>query len=287
MKTFSALLVLCEGNPPVTSDADLWCVLWFTPQQTAEQIIGTPVVWGAIVIIMTSYNNVAVAIHWLRGNDSMKEINWVIGHFYTTLMWGNFRDFLRQWMHGWHMLPPQVQTRAGRDGTIWRWRSNAPQYDSRRCGEKMKTVLIQGNIAFILKLCYHWLNSCDIMVYLSVFIGYIPRSSHPPHVVYVRPGWHVHLFAVVPAMKRGDVVRSVQIFDGFVQDCSDSIALAMELLQSCTKPPIWHIPRNKQTRNFHHTDKAVIYDPIIFRKGIPFYKKMICSLKLVLGPVSI
>ena len=26
--------------------------------------------------------------------------------------------------------------------------------------------------------------------------------------------------------------------DGFVQDCSNSIALAMELLQSCTKPSI-------------------------------------------------
>ena len=29
--------------------------------------------------------------------------------------------------------------------------------------------------------------------------------------------------------------------DGLVQDCSNSSALAMELLQSCTKPTIWHI----------------------------------------------
>ena len=30
-------------------------------------------------------------------------------------------------------------------------------------------------------------------------------------------------------------------FDGLVQDCSISIALAMEILQSCTKPSIWHM----------------------------------------------
>ena len=28
-------------------------------------------------------------------------------------------------------------------------------------------------------------------------------------------------------------------FDGFMQDCSNSIANALELLQSCTKPSIW------------------------------------------------
>ena len=30
-------------------------------------------------------------------------------------------------------------------------------------------------------------------------------------------------------------------FDGLVQDCSNSSALAMELLQSCTKPSIWRL----------------------------------------------
>ena len=29
--------------------------------------------------------------------------------------------------------------------------------------------------------------------------------------------------------------------DGLVQDCSNSSALAMELLQSCTKPSIWNL----------------------------------------------
>ena len=51
METFSALLALCEGNPPVTdgfsmtkaSDAELWCVLWSLPEQTVVQTINTPV----------------------------------------------------------------------------------------------------------------------------------------------------------------------------------------------------------------------------------------------------
>ena len=31
-------------------------------------------------------------------------------------------------------------------------------------------------------------------------------------------------------------------FDGLVQDCSNSSALAMELLQSCKKPSTWCTP---------------------------------------------
>ena len=30
-------------------------------------------------------------------------------------------------------------------------------------------------------------------------------------------------------------------FDAFVQDCSNASALAMELMQSCTKPSIWYV----------------------------------------------
>ena len=36
-----------------SSDAELWCFLWFVPAQTAEQTIKTPVIWGTIVLIMT------------------------------------------------------------------------------------------------------------------------------------------------------------------------------------------------------------------------------------------
>ena len=53
MKTLSVLLTLCEWNPPA-SDAELWCFLWFAPEQTVEETIETPVIWDAIVLIMTS-----------------------------------------------------------------------------------------------------------------------------------------------------------------------------------------------------------------------------------------
>ena len=58
METFTALLALCEGNPPVTftktSDPELWLFLWYAPEQTAKQTIETPVVWDVIALIMTS-----------------------------------------------------------------------------------------------------------------------------------------------------------------------------------------------------------------------------------------
>ena len=40
--------------------------------------------------------------------------------------------------------------------------------------------------------------------------------------------------------KRQLIVAKWCHIDGLVQDCSNSSALAMELLQSCTKPLIWH-----------------------------------------------
>ena len=54
--TFSALLDLCEGNPPFTktSDAELWCFLWSAHEETVEQPIETLVICDAIAIIMTS-----------------------------------------------------------------------------------------------------------------------------------------------------------------------------------------------------------------------------------------
>ena len=36
------------------SDAELWCFLWFAPEQTVEQTIDTPVIWDAIALIITS-----------------------------------------------------------------------------------------------------------------------------------------------------------------------------------------------------------------------------------------
>ena len=35
-------------------DAELWCFLWSVPEQTVEQTIVAPVIWDAIVLIMTS-----------------------------------------------------------------------------------------------------------------------------------------------------------------------------------------------------------------------------------------
>ena len=61
METFSSLPALCEDNFPhrwipltKASGADLWCFLWSAPEQTVQQTIETPVIWDAIVHIITS-----------------------------------------------------------------------------------------------------------------------------------------------------------------------------------------------------------------------------------------
>ena len=58
----SALLALCEGNPPVTGafpsqkpvtrSFDIF--FYDAPERTLEQTIETPVIWDAIVLIMRS-----------------------------------------------------------------------------------------------------------------------------------------------------------------------------------------------------------------------------------------
>ena len=58
METFSMLLALCKGSPPVTgqkaNDAEVWCFLWSAFEQTVEQTIETPVICDAIALIMMS-----------------------------------------------------------------------------------------------------------------------------------------------------------------------------------------------------------------------------------------
>ena len=41
---------------PLTKDidAELWCFIWCSPQQTVEQTIETPMIWGAMALIVTS-----------------------------------------------------------------------------------------------------------------------------------------------------------------------------------------------------------------------------------------
>ena len=54
-----ALLAFCEGNPPVTGGFPSQKPVtqsfdFFLPEQTAEQVIKTLVIWDAIALIMTS-----------------------------------------------------------------------------------------------------------------------------------------------------------------------------------------------------------------------------------------
>ena len=62
MEPFSALLDICEVNPPVTgvfplsktSGTELLELILSAPEQALEQTIETPVIWDVIVLILTS-----------------------------------------------------------------------------------------------------------------------------------------------------------------------------------------------------------------------------------------
>ena len=71
-------------------------------------------------------------------------------------------------------------------------------------------------------------------------------STHIPSAVKIKS--LTVLIFVTQLDTRDSSVKSVAVgyVDGLVQDCSNSSALAMELLQSCTKPSIYSKPRKKK-----------------------------------------
>ena len=54
------------GHRWIPSDADLWCSLWFAPEQTVEQAIVTPVISDAIAFIMTSLQCIRFQPYWVN-----------------------------------------------------------------------------------------------------------------------------------------------------------------------------------------------------------------------------
>ena len=70
-------------------------------------------------------------------------------------------------------------------------------------------------------------------------------------------GWAQNEFSTQPRKwKTGREMESLgplllTLFDDLVQDCSNSSALAMELLQSCTRPSFWDSTEIRAwTRNY-------------------------------------
>ena len=79
METFSALLALCVGTGhrwiPLTkaSDAKLWCFIWSAAEQTVEQTIKTPAIWGAMELFNIETSVEVMAIfngRWTRSVTS-------------------------------------------------------------------------------------------------------------------------------------------------------------------------------------------------------------------------
>ena len=66
METFSALLALCERNPPVIGgfpSQSQWCA----PEQTAEQTVDMMVIWDALAL--WNHCNVLSSGNYIQGNN--------------------------------------------------------------------------------------------------------------------------------------------------------------------------------------------------------------------------
>ena len=71
MESFSTLLALCEGNPPVTHGfppqrtivTEFWCFLWCMPEQMVEQTVEFPVICNAMAL-MWHHCKVLIILFW-------------------------------------------------------------------------------------------------------------------------------------------------------------------------------------------------------------------------------
>ena len=69
---------------------------------------------------------------------------------------------------------------------------------------------------------------------------------------------------------------SSELVDGLVQDCSNSIAKALELLLSCTKPSIW-MNTNHSSQNDGCSLLYLLLTLVIYRILRHFCQKLICK----------
>ena len=86
-----------------TSDAELWCFLWSVPEQMVEQIVGTLVIWDAIVLIMTSLwccaqDDISCILIFSSNLDVGKflvpRMVWPLSAFMKPQHWGSRLDLL-------------------------------------------------------------------------------------------------------------------------------------------------------------------------------------------------
>ena len=86
-------------------------------------------------------------------------------------------------------------------------------------------------VYFLFSLWFIWLPSWITKIWMKSYSS----NLHDYRARMIRYGlWGVHPFAC-------------EIFGGLVQDCSISIANALEILQSCTKPSYYSVYANHQT----------------------------------------
>ena len=64
------------------------------------------------------------------------------------------------------------------------------------------------------------------------------NGYHGAHKADFYQIWNIYPKKFLKALKRGEFTKVFDHTNGLVQDCSNSIANAQELLQSCTKPLI-------------------------------------------------
>ena len=76
----------------------------------------------------------------------------------------------------------------------------------------------------------------ETCVQKGMFLAWICNYIIQHYNYYLYPICHLHKSSNQTCCSAGE-----EFIDGFVQDCSNSSALAMELLQSCTKPLIYSL----------------------------------------------
>ena len=189
METFSALLVLCEGNPPGSGEfpphrsfnAGIWCCLSCSPQKAARQTLELPVIWNVMTLIW-QYSNGLVN---KKCPDHVYVKGKYLGHD-DVIKW---KHFPRYWpfvrgIHRWSVNSPHKGQWRGAlmisfiCAWINTWVNNRMAGDLRRHRAHYGVIVMTMNsfIGFSADMCNHHERNWVVNNRLSPLITDVLRS---------------------------------------------------------------------------------------------------------------
>ena len=111
------------------------------------------------------------------------------------------------------------------------------------CNLNMFSWHVDMNLSHLREIFFIWIRMFTIIAILEFGWICLHNAKCPSHI-HIYWYWCLNSSFSLVEIEIKQLITSrdyILHFDGLVQDCSNSSALAVELMQSCTKPSVYYI----------------------------------------------